>query len=137
MGASLEVCVCLCECRVRSVKRKKECQVVGVSRGRRASDSGRKENEETWQLKKTWGSGTVTQTGVGCELVCGNQGEKTEEEALKHGQDVAVCTKAPPGWRTTCCGRSSWPPRHSSARQSVSSAPVKTWLLETMRAMPV
>ncbi|KAF4794888.1 Nuclear factor NF-kappa-B p105 subunit [Turdus rufiventris] len=53
--------------RVRPVKRKKECQVVGVSRGRRASDSGRKENEETWQLKKTWGSGTVTQTGVGSD----------------------------------------------------------------------
>lgn len=64
-------------------------QVVGVSRGRRASDSGRKENEETWQLKKTWGSGTVTQSGVGCESLCGNRGEKTEKEALKHGQDVA------------------------------------------------
>lgn len=88
MGAPLEVCV-----QGEACRKEERMHVVGVSRGRRASDSGRKENEETWQLKKTWGSGTVTQTEVGCELVCGNRGEKTENEALKHGQDVAVCTR--------------------------------------------
>lgn len=64
--------------------------MVGVSRGRRASESGRKESEETWQLKKTWGSGTVTQTGVGCESVSGNPGKKAEKEGLKHGQDDSL-----------------------------------------------
>lgn len=121
-----------CVCRVRPVKRKKECKWWECQGARRASDSGRKENEETWQLKKMWGSGTVTQTGAGCQSVCGNRGEKTEKEALKHGQDVAVCTKAPPGWRTTHYSCSSWPPGCSSARQSVRSAPVKTWLLVTV-----
>lgn len=58
---------------MRPVKRKKE-EVVGVSRCRRASDSGRKKNEEIQQLKEMWGSATVTQAGrevVGCELPCG------------------------------------------------------------------